>query len=616
MTDTYMEDFLDHPLDEISAFGCTVHGLVVSQRRVGQTWWPLPSGYFDSLRVIPERHVEDFGDTHLLRVPGQPELDWPAEVLEAEAAAGRVWQNYALLSGMGPGLFGRALKGWVYIDDQGLRWLIRPADFYPSPWGDSLLQGGAANLAFTVRPFGELGVETAEPWMVSTTLADIGQANPPGIGSFAGTPQGGTTLYMRVASISSTGRQMIIGLYPSITYINDRRDLPYGFLLLSVTGSGQSIAVTLEVLRTRAQTLGAFSSNDGGSIVPTVLEPSFDVTVTDLQLDGAGQVIHAEADIIVSGYSLIPAGSRPPGSGTHELIVNLGNASSERQVNGRIVALLFDDMDGMVEFTAEWEYQVQRDYDLVSATFAGSWHIEANRSPADGATGSVSAVLEYRSHEQVRSVLRLKRGAATLQTIESTFQLQGEHTWNPGVLGGFWGGLGPVTVDFLASSATTRFWLGSGGATLWPSNGGVPITASWQWASSTKLDGAELVARAGVGVTNAPAVTWTWHRVAVSFVEQAASPGPYSRTDYAVQRLSNNLLAGRYERFSQTGASATPDYARSPAFFAPQATLPNPASGSDDSNRLVLRGSYHPLTHEIHVVTRAINGSYPFGVWV
>ncbi|QMV62779.1 hypothetical protein VUJ49_22685 [Pseudomonas berkeleyensis] len=620
MTEIFLDDLLDHPLDEPDAFGCTVHGLVASfagveRRKVGEQLWPLPEGYMDSLRVIPERHVEDFGDTHLLRVPGVPELDWEAQELQAETAAGRVWQNYALLSGMGPGLFGHPLRGWVYVDDEGKRWLIQPAEFYPSPWGGQLSQSGSASLAFTVRPFGELGAEPVEPWTVSASLVDIGQANPAGLADFAGTPQGSTLLYMRVANISSAGRQLIIGLYPSVTYINDRRDLPYGFLMLSVAGTDQDIAVTLEVLRSRSQTLGQFSSTHTGSIAPAVVEPSFDVTVTDLQLNGAGAVTHAEADIVVSGYSLVPPGSRPPGSLTHELVVSLGSDQGEREVQGRIIALLFDDADQIVEFTADWESTVVREYGLAGASFSGSWHIEANRSPADGATGNVNAVLEYRSHERVSSVLRIKRGSELLQTFENQFELLGEYTWNTGVLGGFWGGLGPVTVDFLAGSATTRFWLGSGGQAAWPPQGGVPIHATWHWSSSTALDGAVVAERSGAEITDAPLVNWTWHRVAVSFVEQAATPGPYSRTDYAVQRLSNNVITGRYELYSAATGTA-PTFARSPSFFAPQATMANADTGSDDANRALIRATYHPVTREIHVVTRAVGGAYPFGVWV
>lgn len=85
---------------------------------------PAGGGISEFPAVMDDRGVlypGEHGDCILVRVPGLPS----PETSTAEAAAGMVWRNYALLSGARRLLHGVELKlnRWIYIDPAGKPWL-------------------------------------------------------------------------------------------------------------------------------------------------------------------------------------------------------------------------------------------------------------------------------------------------------------------------------------------------------------------------------------------------------------------------------------------------------------------------------------------------------------
>lgn len=115
-----------YPLSRVVKFGDTSHGLYSAA--TGEITTP------DDVQ-IPCPGAQPLGaDAFVVRVPGTPPV--PAvspEEAAADAAAGRVWLDYGIISGFNRRLYGAELAAagttlqtaWIYIDDAGGRWLVR-----------------------------------------------------------------------------------------------------------------------------------------------------------------------------------------------------------------------------------------------------------------------------------------------------------------------------------------------------------------------------------------------------------------------------------------------------------------------------------------------------------
>lgn len=384
---------IDSPLDggEVVRFGNTLHGLMnaTTQRvEISGVERPLPAVYQAWRDFSGSAGIQgaDFGDTHLVRVPGVAPLGMSPEELAAELAAGRAWQNYALLSGPHQMVFGHPLSGWIYIDEAGGRWLVRQSG------GPSIINYGQVGVAqslgitLSITPFGDIGAEPVSPIHVQASLADIGQANPPGV-----TAERGDVLHLRVTSISSHGRRAIIALYPlriagtqMIDY--DPRDLPYGWLSLELSGSGQAIAATLAVLRTRTQALGQ-------RIRSTPVSQPLKAALT---LTGGCSI---SGDRVVGSWSasaeLVPHGAGLPSLiGTDTGYFYNHQLENRDELDHRIVCLVFDDADDVREISVT-ATAVTLEAASTEPSAGGSYAIDSvliNGVPVSGrpVTGSVS----------------------------------------------------------------------------------------------------------------------------------------------------------------------------------------------------------------------------------
>ncbi|KJK03561.1 hypothetical protein UB43_03415 [Pseudomonas sp. 21] len=340
-------------LDEVARIGHTWHGLAFGGEFAPKVWSPY--GIWD----LPFYAPADY-DTHLLKVPGIPDLDMTLEEWEAEAAVGRVWQNYALLSGSTLQLFGKPLNGWVVIDEAGGRWLVRTS---PSVVNGRINKNSPLTLTLSIVPFGYLGTDAWAPVTISTTLTDLGQAST-GETVMPGDPE----VVMRVGSISSNGRKVVIELHSWVntgnTNISPQNFMPSGFLMLELSGAGPSFTASLGVLRTRSTVCGY------------TIKPSISGTWAQWAVEFVK--VSEEPDPLHPGYAyvtfragdMVKTADNMPINTRYSLFQCSGTATAERQ--NRLIALLFDEADALVEFSCTHRYTLSEDHGPPSITTSGT----------------------------------------------------------------------------------------------------------------------------------------------------------------------------------------------------------------------------------------------------
>lgn len=223
----------------VPPWGCPWHGLV----KAGQL--ELPNGEFIDYPQ-PFGFWYHQGVTHGVRHPDAPGDPRAPEQVAADAALGREWRSSAILAGLGCQLYGKSLgtAQWIYIDPLGARWLA----------STTLSQVYAATRQVTLQRFGDFG---AEPESYTYT--------------FAVPPYGNTTPALSITStqfdmcsIKPDGSAALFvmgGVYgPEIADIFPWA--PLGWIELSLSGPGTDCVPVCEVVKTRAQALGAYSYSE------------------------------------------------------------------------------------------------------------------------------------------------------------------------------------------------------------------------------------------------------------------------------------------------------------------------------------------------------------------
>lgn len=233
--------------ENVPPWGCPWHGLV----KGGQVY--LPNGTQRPYPQPGDTIHNMAGNTSLLARPGVPEVERTEEEQEADAAAGRQWWNVAVRAGNR--LHGREVPAgsWIYIDEAGDRWLA-------SLNLAGATGGGTRNL--TLRRFGVLGGAPTE-YVYSVTVPDMEQATPAITGS------DGTLIVLRHHS-NPTGSASVFEVsagfgaplpgQPDTNRYWPRR--PCGWVEVRLSGLGAECEVTVEVLKTRSQTLGSAYLNN------------------------------------------------------------------------------------------------------------------------------------------------------------------------------------------------------------------------------------------------------------------------------------------------------------------------------------------------------------------
>lgn len=165
------------PLSKPKLLGQPYHGQVT-----GNTL-RLPNGT-DMVLSNPGNYM---GDCLLFQVPGVPDVDLTPVEVAKEAAAGREWRKYALLSGRGHNYGGYQVghTAWLYADETGAVWRIScdqldtdflsvsmPADDSPPPTHFP----STADLTWRIQRFGVIDPDqpTAEIRTIHMTGVSLG----------------------------------------------------------------------------------------------------------------------------------------------------------------------------------------------------------------------------------------------------------------------------------------------------------------------------------------------------------------------------------------------------------------------------------------------------------
>lgn len=193
------------------------------------------------------------GAAALIAHPGAPAVVRTAPELVADAANGRQWLNRAVLGGESQ-LHGKPLGAgaWIYIDPAGDRWLVN-SNLHNG-------RGTATTAAVTLKRFGVLGGEPLEIARL-VVLPDLGQAAPD-----IGKPLSALEIVLYHTSPTGAGALFMIGLRVPSASAYDLR--PLGWLEVIISGPGASCSITVEVRKTRAQTLGSAPRADPAPLIP------------------------------------------------------------------------------------------------------------------------------------------------------------------------------------------------------------------------------------------------------------------------------------------------------------------------------------------------------------
>lgn len=616
-----------HPLDEVTRFGSTCHGLMTPFNGtvlIDSTAWPLPGGYpnWSTYDVTGSGVVHpDFGNTHIIRAPAPtPETDPEAQA--AERAAGIVWQTYSLLSSTRNLLYGHHLDGWIYVDTAGGRWLVKQASGPDLMRYGDIDQGESLEIELTLRPFGELSAPEAEPVVITASLADIGQADPPDI-----TPERGSTLRLRTTSISSNGRDAIIALYPSITppaTVPDPRDMPYGFLRLTLSGVEGTLAAALAVEHSRTETLGERAQESTGATHRYRLQLQFSGDV-EVERNEVGIPTHAEGDWDCTGVMALPYNSstftrlvRGAGGTALGAEFRQGASGVTNTIEGRICGVVFDANDSPLLITADLELTHEFDADY-TATASGSYSINGLQSSI---TGSVSVDIWRSDAKRTAARLTMHLGGAA-DEYEFVYEYSGaashtltlgaastdsnEETFGRGAFGGVFYNLDDGSATDLAGVGWDMpvFVGGSWSYVVIPAS---EVT----WSSELTGGGGAVIDSAGgtgYGDTAASIVTG-YARVGI---EALVSYEPYSRYRLDCQRLCNQMCLVRIENYNSTGT--TPISAHSRGVLTPRGLHEAGEVRSHTLTHTRVVGSYEPVTGDVWV--DYTNASWPaWRCWV
>lgn len=245
------------PAGVVKMFGHPWHGLVEDGTLT------LPNA---ATMPYPAPTAAGEADVLAFVVPGTPAVVRTPAQAAADAAAGRQWLDYALISGRTTRrLYGQPIGGngsWLYAAPDGSRWLATLAGVpgthdLTAPWSTTV----------TFDRFGAFGTPP-EQHVLAVTLADWQQsvAGKPGGDWFIFDQGDVTSGQITVEDVDRSGGQAI--LMVSLSMPNEpilRRSL--GFLLVTLTGlPGVDAGATLGVLRSRAATLGTVVDNLEGPL--------------------------------------------------------------------------------------------------------------------------------------------------------------------------------------------------------------------------------------------------------------------------------------------------------------------------------------------------------------
>ncbi|PKO54935.1 MAG: hypothetical protein CVU28_08100, partial [Betaproteobacteria bacterium HGW-Betaproteobacteria-21] len=292
----------------------------------------------------PAGDPDQAGAAFLLSVPGTPAVSRSVEQLAADVAAGRQWRSVATLSGQRQQLYGKPLDGWIYVDPDGARWLVKTGTLRTAAVSIS----GSIAATITLARFGEFN---AAPLVVTrtVTLADTGQGTDP-IQNIDGATI--SAYWVMLCDLSPQGNRAALMMhalrFSSDAGTDNYTRYPLGFLELAIEGPGSSPTVTLSVLRTRAQTIQSSYTVSGPG------DFTFRPIIVDVYWNGDAD--HASYMVTESGGSMPPEVTEPWRTESTMLPARTQNVAL---LGTTILAVWWQDaawVDVTVRMENEWDY--------------------------------------------------------------------------------------------------------------------------------------------------------------------------------------------------------------------------------------------------------------------
>lgn len=255
-----------HPLGRIGIVGTPYHGLVQGGSLT------LPNSAVKTYPQPVTTWPDLAGSTHLLRRAGMPAVSRTLEQQAQDTAKGYQWRNVAMLSGGAQQLYGRNVDGWIYIDPDGVRWLLR---FTTPLLSTTVAFGASLSLQVNVSRFGEFGGAEVS-FNTTLTLTDWGQSGytaPPNFPD-AGAPTTVTSAGFFLEAVTPSGSKAAICVHYPRTTSADPSDPTVdvavrhalGWVQIAVTSVGGLPSLSMTVLKTRAETLVTVTNT--GSVSP------------------------------------------------------------------------------------------------------------------------------------------------------------------------------------------------------------------------------------------------------------------------------------------------------------------------------------------------------------
>lgn len=414
----------------LPVWGCPWHGLVHG----GQL--DLPNG---EALIMPTGYAASSGDTYLVKAPWALPIERTTGEQAADTESGRQWWDRAILSGQSQMLHGVDLDGYIYCDPEGSAWRVTGAArlYYPDT---------STQLTVTISRFGVLG-GPVESYQHTIIFPDLGQSTPEIYYitqlrfALADTLPGGSRALLSVTADRSeldywvgpggAGLDSHYLRWPSGTR-NARWKPAIGWLELSISGAGDAAAVSLSVLKTRADAIGA---REIAAPPPTLRYWSVTSTATiesetfDEQGNLTQRVTRYDPSAQISDTS--------PG-GVYALIADDGGDSSVINARRGICLAAWYTAAAAIEWvTMDLEVEQFDAIQAITFTAAPGYSYEPAESGAEVAE-TWSAEQGYQSWREYRYIIRvggIERDRAVVRyTVNGNAWLSktGSDTWSQG----------------------------------------------------------------------------------------------------------------------------------------------------------------------------------------
>lgn len=390
-------------------WGWPYHGLATTS---GGSTTIVPSG-----KVIPDPYT---GNAWLID-KGLAALDMTPAEITAEAAEGREWLNYGMISG--GVLYGTALpayglvpNSWIFVDSDGLNWLIELASWtFPST--------NVVRLTLSIVRFGlfdlALGPQTPITKTVDVSCEAIELTNPAG-GPFYGR---GVELH----DVWTNGSKALLCVWMGLTASNDQVSM-FSAIEVTFSGSGGADGSTLSLAAVEVMGQSALTTN--GSYDGTNSSGNYDPIQSG---DFTGGIVYDPSAPVSWGYSDVNI--QDAWVGTAEIVWNQNTGFDAGlpvlcgYVYSRSVCRLCQyDASGNVS-ALRLKMLKTVDHWLVSTT-SGTIHGSPNTSPADSMYGTgvlcnayVDASITIAGAETIGYYLM--RNAAVVDKIEHVINYSG-----------------------------------------------------------------------------------------------------------------------------------------------------------------------------------------------